>query len=175
MGSLGALRAITMFVVGALAACTPAVDVHTERPPSARFDHYRSFTFQPAPGAPIDYAPSPQSEHVKSRIGQMADDLLRSKGYVPAIGALADLRMVVWAGRREERIVAPDPNAPRFARREREEDVFEGSFVIDAIDVQTGKIAWSGSVRVEKVEPGTVDEGRLRRAVAAVLTSFPAR
>jgi hypothetical protein len=55
------------------------------------------------------------------------------------------------------------------------EEVAAGSFVIEALDAATGDIVWSGITRVERVEPGVVDEVRLRRAVSAVPESFPRR
>jgi Domain of unknown function (DUF4136) len=64
---------------------------------------------------------------------------------------------------------------PYIGELDREEqDLVEGSFVIDAFDRATRKIVWHGSARAE-VNPGPVDYERVRRAVESVLASFPAQ
>lgn len=55
-----------------------------------------------------------------------------------------------------------------------ERDFVEGAFVIDAFDRETRELVWHGSARTE-INPGPIDDARLRQAVESVLASFPAR
>lgn len=167
-------------VVASLAAvvlaCGPTIHVETTQATSARFARYHTFAFETDAGSPTDFAPSPRSAYVRARIEQIAEPLLESKGYLLAAVGPADLTIRVSSGRRERELRVPVPNESRFARRpdERKEDVVEGSFGIDAIDVATGELVWHGSARLE-VQPDQVNEERLRRAVNEVLAALPAR
>jgi hypothetical protein len=53
-----------------------------------------------------------------------------------------------------------------------ERDLVEGAFVIDAFERQTHELVWHGSAR-SLIDPGPIDEERLRKAVESVLASFP--
>jgi hypothetical protein len=52
--------------------------------------------------------------------------------------------------------------------------VVEGAFIIDAFDRESREVVWHGSARSE-LNPGPIDEQRLRKAVGSVLASFPSR
>ena len=157
-----------------LVACSTAINVHTTAAPSARFDRYRTFVFETAREVPPDFEPSPRSAYVRHRVEEMSAAILIGKGYTPAANAAADLRIRVAAGRRPREIRRPVRAHPDWLAEDEEDDFVEGAFVIDAIDNGTGEMIWHGLARVE-VEPGKVDEERLRRAVNSVLASFPPR
>ncbi len=157
-----------------LVCCTTAVDVHTSASPTARFDGYRTYVFGPEPGAPPDFAVTQQSVRVEHIVQGIAAGILKSKGYVPATTASPDLTIRVAAGQRQRVIRRPQPARPPWFAEDEEFDYVEGSFVIDAFDGSTGQLVWHGAVRTE-IQPGHIDEDRIRRSVNEVLASFPAR
>jgi hypothetical protein len=80
----------------------------------------------------------------------------------------------VAAGRRERAIRLPQRAHPDWLLEDEEDDFVEGAFVVDAFDAATGEMVWHGSARLE-IDPGSVQEERLQRAVGEVLASFPRR
>jgi hypothetical protein len=168
------LRLILLGLVALTIACAPAIRVHTVQSPSAHFDRYGTFAFQTEPRAPASFATSPQSGYVERRVEQLAADVLRGKGYAAAEGPPADLMIHVSAGRREREIRLPQPSRPDWLLEDEEDDFVEGAFVIDAFDTRTGEMVWHGSGRLE-IDPRSVQEERLQRAVRDVLASFPPR
>jgi hypothetical protein len=165
---------VVVSLVCALMACSTAINVHTAVAPSARFDRYRTFVFETAREVPPAFEPSPRSSYVRHRVEEMSAAILIGKGYTLAANAPADLRIRVAAGRRTREIRRQVRAHPDWLLEDEEDDFVEGAFVIDAIDNGTGEMVWHGSARVE-VEPGKVDEERLRRAVNTFLASFPPR
>jgi len=188
-------------VVGLAVGCSPAIDVHTIRSPSAHFEQYHTVAFDLNPQAPSEYSLSPRSAEVRARVEQLAATTLQGRGYSLAPADHADLVVRIEAGRREQRVpmsngtmplgggVAGLPmtssggNIPGPAAIEttyhgeldqEERDLVEGAFVIDAFDGRTRELVWHGSARTE-INFGPVDYDRLRRAVEAVLAPFPAR
>lgn len=182
-GSLGALEAAGRRFVHAVrsvlllgvVACSTDIAVETAQSPTAHFNRYRTYAFEPE-GAPSGFAGSAHSAYVKVRLESLTETILESKGYVPAADAPPDMTILVLAGRRKAERWVSDPSSPRFARHGtlREVDIVEGSFVIEVVDTTTGDVLWQGSACLE-VEPNTVDEKRLQRAATEVLASLPAR
>jgi len=168
------LRLILLGLVTLMLACAPAIRLHTVQSPSAHFDLYRTFAFQSEPRAPASFARSPQSAYVERRVEQLAADILRGKGYAAAEGSPADLMIHVSAGRRERETRLPQPSRPDWLVEYEEDDFVEGAFVVDAFDTRTGEMVWHGSARLE-IDPGSVKEEGLQRAVREVLASFPSR
>ena len=166
-------RAVAL--VGALTtACTVAIDVHTAESPFARFDQYQTFAFETATREPVSFSSSALTADVETRVEQLATDILLIKGYEPAAGAPADLSIRVAAGRREREIRRPSRSHPPWLIENEEDDFVEGALVVDAFDVSTGELVWHGSAGTV-IDPGRVDDERLRRAVYDVLTDFPSR
>lgn len=161
-----------VLVTAVLVGCTSAIDVHTAQAPSAHFERYRTFSFEIDRQAPPGFSPSPQSAHVKQRVEQLTAKVLETKGYTQAEPASGDMTVRVSAGRRAREIRLPERARPDWLMEDEENDFVEGSFVIDAFDSASGEMVWHGAARLE-VDPGAVDEARLRRAVSSVLTSFP--
>jgi hypothetical protein len=162
-------------LVGALTtACTTAIDVHTAESPDARFDQYRTFTFETATREPVSFSSSALTAEVETRAEQLATDVLLGKGYEPASGAAADLSIRIATGQREREIRRPSRSHPALFIQDEEDDFVEGALVVDAFDVSTGELVWHGSAGTV-IDPGRVDDARLRRAVSDVLTDFPPR
>ena len=162
------LLGFTALVLG----CAPAIHVHSARSPTAPFDHYRTFAFDASDSAPLGYASSPRSAEVRGRIRQYAGILLEAKGFaLVAADAKPDLVLRVAAGR-VERVLRH--TVPPWLEEREDEDFVEGAFVIDAFDASTEQLVWHGAARGE-ADSNRIDDERLRRAVASVLATFPAR
>jgi hypothetical protein len=171
---------------GPAAACGSALDIHTIRAPAAHFERYRTVVFDVRAAAPENFTVSPRSARVAGFVEETAGDVLRARGYVVAAAAPADLHVTIEAGRRERRISGPgassigtheEASAVEMLHGEldrEERDLVEGAFVIDVFDAPSRELLWHGSARTD-VDRGAIDYERLRRAVVAVLASFPAR
>jgi DNA-binding transcriptional MocR family regulator len=153
--------------------CSSAINVHSARSPTAPFDRYRTFAIDTTESALNGYASSAQSIEVRRRVIQQASKLLEARGYAHAVNGKPDLVLRVEAGRREREVQHPPHVRPGWLEEDEEEDFVEGAFVIDAIDAATEELVWHGSARAE-VDPNRIDATRLQRAVASVMTSFPA-
>lgn len=162
------------FFVALTVGCTTSVNIHSSVSPTARFDVYRTFAFGSDPGAPADFAESPESERIERMVAAIAADVLEGKGYVRVASPPADLTIRVAAGQRERAIHRTLPRRPPWFAEDEEFDYDEGTFVIDAFDTGSSQLVWHGSARRE-IEPGHIDPDRLRQAVAGVLATFPAR
>jgi hypothetical protein len=173
MQPVGLARVLAAVALTLLASCTAAINVHTKQSPSADFERYRTFSFESDPRPPARFAPAPASRHVERRVERVATILLLEKGYVPK-ERTSDMNLRVSAGQRTREIRVPERARPAWFVEDEDEDFVEGAFVIDAFDAATGEVVWHGSARLE-VDPGKVDENRLRRAVNDVLAKFPSR
>ncbi|HZU82082.1 MAG TPA: DUF4136 domain-containing protein [Polyangiaceae bacterium] len=173
---------VPALVLATAVGCAPAVDVHTMTAPSAHFERYRTFAFDPTQAAPDAYALSAQSGAVRARIQESVATILEGRGYVPAGSGKADLVVRIETGRREptpaERVGQPQPGQAEMqytATLDDESlDRVEGAFIVDAFDADSHLLLWHGSARAA-VDPTRVDYGRLQRAVDHVLATFPAR
>ena len=166
---------LAIFAAGLGGACTAPIQSHGEYLQSAPFSSFRTFGFVPSEAPPEGYQASDRSAQIAEQMRPMVAAVLQEKGYVFAPNGDADIMVECSAGRRpglhahrkEWRMSAVTGEA-----REEREDV-EGGIVIDAFDRSGGQI-WHGSARSE-IDPQKPSVDRLRRAVAAALSKFPAR
>lgn len=162
--------------------CSSALEVHAATSPSAKFERDRTFTFDPVAIAPNNYGNSPRSAEVRNHIEEDVQAILSSRGYAPATGRSGDFVIRIETGRRpqstSEQPPLPPPEQteiPYFGFLDDEQqDLVEGSFVVDAFDGETHRLLWHGSVR-EVIDPTRLNYDRLHRAVEKVMASFPAR
>lgn len=187
--------AVEVAVVGltvAVMGCASTADIHAIRSPTAHFELYHSFVFDqgkaPPPG---DYSTSAQSADVWSHVKEATARILQSRGYAPADPGQADLILRIEVGRRESTApltspvglqatypgYAPDylPVVPPYHGYfdQENQELVEGTFVIDAFDGKSHELLWHGFSRAV-VRPGKVDYDELQHHVESVLASFPA-
>jgi len=168
------LKLPLFLVATALVLCAPAMNVHSARSPSARFDTYRTFGFDTTQSVPNQYAPSPRSAEVRVRARQQATAIFQAKGYVLMEAGLPDFVVRIAAGRRERDIRLPQPTRVDWLAEDEEEDFVEGAFVIDAFDGRSHELVWHCSGRAA-VDPDRINYEQLERDVASALSAFPAR
>ncbi len=175
------LLRVMFALVGAAgcAGCGNAIDVHTNTAPAADFSRYQTFGFGPPEAVSAHYGEAQRTDEAQLRTQALVSEILQSKGYRPA--APPDLVVRLAAGIRRKAmpfpLAAPAPGSspadPWFRENEADE-ILEGALVVDVYDRASGALLWHGAARAF-IDPDHFDEERLRRGVAAIMNSFPAR
>jgi hypothetical protein len=154
-------------------ACYPAVapgpEIRTAASSSAPFAEYRTFSFGVAETPPTRYQASAHSLAVEHRARQLVSSALREKGYVED-DTKPSFVVRLGAGTQEyaEANVEQDPT-----RSSPKETIDVGKLEVDVFDAFSNTAVWRGSATSYVDLTKDIDEGSLRRAVQAILATFP--
>jgi len=171
----------------AVAACSPAIDVHTQAAPEARQDHPQTVSVVGAAEylgrTPADYSPLlNNATTIRALRTDLASGLAR-RGYVVSDSAPQALLVYYLAVPEEhdatdadyEYIWRPawwrewEPGAADASPAE----YTDGALMIDLVDASTGQILWRGHAVAPMQSHERAYEKVLDRSVAAMLDQLP--
>jgi hypothetical protein len=127
---------------------------------------WSTFSFGPVEMPPPGFRMSTRYRTVRAVLPAMVAATLEARGY-RLVDTSADLVVTFGAGLRE--IPWPSPGGDGGD----DDDYVQGTLVVDAFAAPDQRRVWHAALDVP-IDPGHVDNSRLRRAVDRVLATFPA-
>jgi hypothetical protein len=161
---MGSLRSALLFFLCVCAGCA-GVDVRATVSPEANLARYHTYAWYQVDGAPRT-PESPTDQHIRRALSA---DLARHK--VVLTSGEPDF-LVAYHVIQPESLTVTDWGDHQHGWAPHVTSYSQGTLVFDFIDRQTNKIFWRGTASGVVIDPRTVDERRIDRAVHRLVADY---